>query len=688
MFLYPQLLLLLLLLPFLTGVKLLTDARARRASGAVIAPRLRPYLLPGSRSVGNAARWVAHALQILALALLIVALARPQWGFTESETQGEGRDILIAIDTSRSMLADDLQPSRLARARLTARDLIASLPSDRFGLMAFAGRAFLQAPLTIDHEAVSETIGQIDSETIPRGGSNLSEPLELAIKTFEKSESKDHALIIFSDGDEREGIAKDIAPKARKAGIMVIAVGVGSETGAIIPDPENEGQFITNNKGEVVRTRLQSGSLSALAKSTGGAYLELDAGNSTPRRISDALRTLSKSQHTAKTNRRAIERFQWPLGGAILCTMLSLAIPAILAAAPASGRRRSTTGALVSALALCLIPSEADASSLLRSAGRAFVNGEFSEAFEKLTKAREDSIGNESRSAAIAYSAGVAAYKMEDYQLATESFGQALSGPDESIYPEAFYNLGNTLYRRGEAIKALTEDPERKEEMNLSQQIELLNGTRMMWQEAIEQFDETLALEPEHPDALYNKEFIQKLLNELEQELEQKKQQQQQQQQQGQEGQEGQEGQDGSQGQQGDQGQEGQNGQQGKNGQEGQNGQDGENPGGKGGQEGEDGEGGKNNKENSKPSEAPGESENGRSDVGGKLEARNQNPGQGQGGSGQNSQGERSSTDNRVDPETGFSKDQARALIRAYTDEDTQARPPERIKTDGNYDNW
>ncbi|MDB4673684.1 BatA domain-containing protein, partial [Verrucomicrobiales bacterium] len=110
MFVHPLLLLLLLFLPVLTGVKLLADARARRASGAVVAPRLRPYLLPGSRSAGNAGRWVSHALQILALALLVTALARPQWGFTESETQGEGRDILIALDTSRSMLADDLKP--------------------------------------------------------------------------------------------------------------------------------------------------------------------------------------------------------------------------------------------------------------------------------------------------------------------------------------------------------------------------------------------------------------------------------------------------------------------------------------------------------------------------------------------------------------------------------------------------
>ena len=166
----------------------------KQAVTALVAPRLRHRLLIGNRP---GTHWAGFTLQLIALALLIVALAGPRYGYTEETTIAEGRNILIGIDTSRSMLATDLQPDRLTRAKLAAHDLIHSLPGDRVGLIAFAGTSFLQAPLTVDHDAVIESISQLDTEIIPRGGTNIGRALALARETFAEAKSDSNAFHSF-----------------------------------------------------------------------------------------------------------------------------------------------------------------------------------------------------------------------------------------------------------------------------------------------------------------------------------------------------------------------------------------------------------------------------------------------------------------------------------------------------------
>ena len=180
---------------------------------------------------------MAYIFHLLALAFFIIALAKPQMGYTEHEVSGKGRNVMIAMDVSRSMLATDIAPNRLQRAKLAVQDLITALPQDRIGLIAFSGRAFVQAPLTIDHTAILESIEQLDTETIPRGGTNIAMAIELAMETFNKTESANHALVLFSDGDELEGTALEAAQKAKQEDIIVVAIGVGTTSGSIIPDP-------------------------------------------------------------------------------------------------------------------------------------------------------------------------------------------------------------------------------------------------------------------------------------------------------------------------------------------------------------------------------------------------------------------------------------------------------------------
>ena len=143
----------------------------------------------------------------VALAFAFVALAQPRWGYTYDETKRKGLDLIFAVDTSRSMLSNDVQPNRLERVKLATQDLINELQGDRVGLIAFAGRAFVQAPLTIDYGAAIDSINDLDTKTIPEGGTNISEAINLAVQTYGKSAVGNRALVIFTDGEELSGDA-------------------------------------------------------------------------------------------------------------------------------------------------------------------------------------------------------------------------------------------------------------------------------------------------------------------------------------------------------------------------------------------------------------------------------------------------------------------------------------------------
>ncbi|MFZ4596896.1 MAG: VWA domain-containing protein, partial [Verrucomicrobiaceae bacterium] len=189
-------------LPLLALFKIWADTRAVRTIAAFASSeRLRNVLLGGANPVWSA---VHFGLQLLGLGFLIIALTRPQFGEDERRIEQTGRNIFIAVDTSKSMLAGDVSPNRLARAKLAALDLLEKLPGDRVGLIAFAGRAFLQAPLTTDHEALAESIHTLDHTTIPRGGSSLAAAIRLALDALEKMPGKNHGMVIFSDGQETD----------------------------------------------------------------------------------------------------------------------------------------------------------------------------------------------------------------------------------------------------------------------------------------------------------------------------------------------------------------------------------------------------------------------------------------------------------------------------------------------------
>ncbi len=326
----PQWFALSLILPFLVGLKVWSRTRSSRGVDAFVARRLQADLV---RKTPAPADWIAFGLQLLGIALLILALARPQWGFREEETITEGRNVIIAIDTSNSMLAEDLQPNRLTRAKLAAQDLVRNLPTDRIGLIAFAGKAFAQAPLTIDHEAVLESIEQLDTEVISRGGTNLAEPAMLALETMSEAETSLAALVIFSDGEDLEGgeEIERMQAQTQDSKLLIVAVGVGTEAGGIIPDPlaDQPGVFIKDEEGNIVRSRLDPIALRRLADLTDGVYLNMGMDSSVSDVVRQALRKLETQRLQADSSRVPIERFAIPLVAGMLFLVLSYAWPQV-----------------------------------------------------------------------------------------------------------------------------------------------------------------------------------------------------------------------------------------------------------------------------------------------------------------------------------------------------------------------
>ena len=205
----------LLAIPILVALFLRAEKRGIERLREFVSPRLLPQL---AGTVDRSRRALRLGLQLAGLACAILALAVPRWGYTFQNVQRKGLDLLIAIDTSRSMLSNDVQPNRLERVKLAAQDLIDESQSDRVGLIAFAGRAFLQAPLTIDYDAVIESVNDLDTKTIPEGGTNISDAITLATRTFGKSAVGNRALILFTDGEELSGDAVKTAKERRTRG--------------------------------------------------------------------------------------------------------------------------------------------------------------------------------------------------------------------------------------------------------------------------------------------------------------------------------------------------------------------------------------------------------------------------------------------------------------------------------------
>ena len=258
------------------------------------------------------------------LALGIVALARPQWGRLDEQVFDQSREIIIAIDLSRSMTTPDVKPSRLERAKLLVQSLLDGLRGERVGLIVFSGTAFLQSPVSADYEILREFLPALGPDYLPEGGTNYHQLLETAAEAFGDGSSADRYLIILSDGEATDEDWKGEIPELSKRGVRVIGLGVGTAHGGMIPD--GAGGFMKDENGAVVLSKLESGTLRELANATHGVYRDASEWVDMPALLSSTVEAGRKGRFVEHNTIRYVERYQWALAQALVCLFASFLI--------------------------------------------------------------------------------------------------------------------------------------------------------------------------------------------------------------------------------------------------------------------------------------------------------------------------------------------------------------------------
>lgn len=268
---------------------------------------------------------VKMVILVVVVVLSVVALMRPQWGFQWQEVKRRGLDILIAIDTSKSMLATDVRPNRLERSKLAVKDLIKKLQGDRIGLIAFSGTAFLQCPLTVDYDGFLLALDDLGVDAIPRGGTSISRAIEVALKSFENGEKKYKILVVITDGEDHEGDAAALAVQAKNQGVKIFCIGIGTSEGDLIQIVDENGKrtFLKDKQGNVVKSRLNEAILQKIALATGGSYVRSSGAEFGLDLIyEEKLSTMERRELKAQMAKRYHERFQIPLAIAALLLIL------------------------------------------------------------------------------------------------------------------------------------------------------------------------------------------------------------------------------------------------------------------------------------------------------------------------------------------------------------------------------
>jgi Ca-activated chloride channel family protein len=481
-----------------------------RAKQKLILQFVHRRLLSGL-TVGVSARRqkVRLVLLVAAVAFILLALARPQWGFAWEEAKFQGLDIIVAIDTSRSMVAQDVAPNRLEKAKLAAIDLMRLAKSDRLGLVAFAGTAFLQAPLTVDEQAFQQAVDAVSVGIIPQGGTSLSAAIKTAMASFEKGNENHRVLVLFTDGEDHDADTdtRAAAKEAADAGLRIFTIGVGTPEGELLRVKDDQGNFnyVKDEDGNVVKSRLNQTLLQQIATDANGFYLPLQGANPMETLYSRGLAPLPKSEESTRLERIYQERYHWPLGFAIVCLVVELLLPESprvrrTAAVPAASAQKQA----VAVMAMLLVALSSHASPA--SAYRDYQAGDFKAALAEYNRLVEHAT-NDYR---LHYNAGTTAYRAKAFELAQKQFMQTLNSQgivaDPKTQQSTYYNLGNTLYRLGEPLP----DPDKKKEV---------------WQQSVESLTRAWRLDTNDLDARNNLAFVQQQLEELKKQQQDKKQQ-------------------------------------------------------------------------------------------------------------------------------------------------------------------
>lgn len=435
-----------------------------------------------------------RALLFLAVAFALFTMARPKWGFTWEEATQRSRDIIIAIDTSRSMLAEDVQPNRLTRAKLGALDLLKLGKYDRFGLVAFSGTAFLQCPLTFDDEAFRQSVQVLEPGIIPLGGTALSEAIDSARRAFSEDADQNHrVLVLFTDGEDHEPGSLETAGRAADEGMKIFTVGVGSPSGELLRIRDERGNlaYVKDDAGNVVKSRLNEPLLQEIATKSGGFYLPLQGANAMELLFQKGLAPLPTTERSSKLMKRLKDQFYWPLSIAILLLVIEAFIPEQKGQRKDLLNERKLVQSVAAMLILVIAPSSLASA---RKAARYYAEEKYKSALEEYQKLISENPG----SAELHYNAGAAAFNLERYDLAIEKFTTSARSRNLDLQQQSFYNLGNSEYRLGESLS------------NPQERIAL-------WEQSLQHYEAALRIRPTDKAAEFNRDLVRKKLEELKQ---------------------------------------------------------------------------------------------------------------------------------------------------------------------------
>jgi len=291
-----------------------------------------------SSAPGSEWRVFRLLLLLLGMVALVLAMGRPQWGASEQEVRRKGIDLVMVVDVSRSMLAEDLPPSRLERARESIGDLLDRLPDQRVALVAFAGSAQVLCPLTLDHSAARIFLDILDPQLIPEPGTALAQAIREGRDLFDAGQSKYKVMVLVTDGEDHDTEPMEQIAQAADEGIVIFSLGMGTIAGQPIPVRDESGttvDYIRDDQGQVVTSRLDTAILEQAAGLTGGAFYLATAGGQELDRIAESIRDMDRKELSARLATRMEDRFQIPLFLALLALVLEATL---------SDRRKVTRG--------------------------------------------------------------------------------------------------------------------------------------------------------------------------------------------------------------------------------------------------------------------------------------------------------------------------------------------------------
>jgi len=439
-------------------------------------------VIPGHTRKSGRRRLV---LRLLALLCMGLALTRPQWGSRWEEVKQRGLDIIVVLDTSKSMLAEDIKPNRLKQAQWAVRDFVKQLKGDRIGLVAFAGSSFLQCPVTIDYAAFTMMLDDIYAGIIPRGGTAIEQALRKAADSFDTKSEADRVIILITDGEDLEGDPMRMAEQLRKDNIKLFSIGVGTLEGELVPSTEG---YVKNAQGQVVKSSLNESLLEKLASETGGFYVRSAPGDFGLDRIYKlGIAGLQRNEQETRLAKVYEERFGWFAAAALFFLL-------------AEGLFRP---AAILLFLLLLSASPANAADWTS----AYKKGDYTNALQAVGKITEKfpDIGN--------YNRGNVLYRQKDFQGSEKAYSASAAQTADSALKQ------KALYNRGTALLAGTTQQKESEQVDTK----IAAATQ-----AAGFFEQSLGLNPKDLDAKQNLERALKLKEKLEeQKKEQEKQKQQ-----------------------------------------------------------------------------------------------------------------------------------------------------------------